>query len=203
MEQYGYPFKSKEHSDRLSVYQHSGKTDYVRGYLGETGKTHFVCPDRLKYQFTENYPLKVSKQCCYKLKKDVAAKWSRENHRPIVITGMRQDEGGNRANLSGCAILTDGQLHKFHPLLVADDAFVEWYIESRHVQLCELYYPPYNFKRTGCKGCPYALDLQRQLDIMAVYLPEERRQCEQIWGKVYQEYRRIHYRLEPTLFDGL
>jgi hypothetical protein len=38
---------------------------------------------------------------------------------------------------------------------------------------------------------------------MSIYLPEERRQCEAIWKPVYEEYRRINYRLERTLFDDL
>lgn len=65
------------------------------------------------------------------------------------------------------------------------------------------YYPPFNFKRTGCKGCPYSLDLQEQLDIMGKYLPEEKRQCERIWKPVYDEYRRINFRLknQTTIFD--
>ena len=64
------------------------------------------------------------------------------------------------------------------------------------MQLCKLYYPPYNFKRTGCAGCPYALDLQEQLEVMEKYLPNQRRQCELIWKPVYEEYRRIGYRLK-------
>lgn len=40
---------------------------------------------------------------------------------------------------------------------------------SNEYILCQkyiLYYPPFNFKRTGCRGCPYALELQKQLEIM-------------------------------------
>jgi 3'-phosphoadenosine 5'-phosphosulfate sulfotransferase (PAPS reductase)/FAD synthetase len=119
------------------------------------------------------------------------------------MTGMRANEGGLRAGIKGCAIFHGKALTKFHPLLPLTDDFINWYIKERGIELCRLYYPPFNFERTGCKGCPYSLDLQKQLDIMAVYLPEERKQCERIWSEVYKEYRRIHYRLEPTLFDNL
>lgn len=49
----------------------------------------------------------------------------------------------------------------------------------------------------------YLLDLQEQLDIMGKYLPEEKRQCERIWKPVYDEYRRINFRLknQTTIFD--
>lgn len=199
LEQYGYPFKSKEHSLYVSVYQNSGVTKTVNRYLNRPDK-RFSCPDLFKYQFSKTFDIKVSNKCCYKLKKDVVAKWSKDNLRPITITGMRANEGGTRGMIKGCTIFSGNSLKKFHPLLPVGDSFVEWYIQKQNIKLCELYYEPYNFKRTGCKGCPYSLDLQNQLYVMACYLPEERKQCELIWGKIYEEYRRIGYRLDNTLF---
>ena len=75
------------------------------------------------------------------------------------------------------------------------DEWEEWFIKKFDVKLCRLYYPPFNFKRTGCKGCPFAIELQEQLTTMATYLPNEREQCEIIWEPVYKEYRRIGFRL--------
>lgn len=109
---------------------------------------------------------------------------------------MRKVEKGTRANIQGC-IITDkaNKIVKFHPLLVVNDDFENWFIEKNNIKLCKLYYEPFNFKRTGCKGCPFALDLQEQLTIMNTYLPNERKQCEMIWEPVYKEYRRLGYRL--------
>lgn len=86
-------------------------------------------------------------------------------------------------------------IKRFKPLNPVSDDWMEWYIESRKIKLCRLYYEPFNFKRTGCKGCPFALDLQDQLEVMARLLPAERKQCEIIWKPIYDEYRRIGYRL--------
>ena len=200
LEEYGYPFKSKEHSLYLSVYQHSGIGKTVDRYL-HRDNPRFLCPEKLRYQFSSGFSLKVSNKCCYKLKKNVVEQWQKDNGKEITITGMRANEGGLRGTLKGCAIFDEGKLKKFHPLQPIESDFIDCYIKTRNIQLCELYYPPFNFKRTGCKGCPYSSDLQKQLDIMAAYLPAERRQCEGIWGPVYEEYRRIGYRLERTLFD--
>ena len=41
-------------------------------------------------------------------------------------------------------------------------------------------------------------DLQNQLETMALYLPNEKAQCEYIWKPVYEEYRRIGYRLKGS-----
>lgn len=203
LESFGYPFKSKEHSQKVALYQKSGMTKTIVNYLGQGDKKSFLCPEKLRYNFSQSFGLKVSDKCCYKLKKEPAEKWGKENNRPITITGIRQDEGGLRKSVTSCAVFFDDackHLHKFHPLLVVDDDFIDEFIKRYNVELCALYYPPYNFKRTGCKGCPYSVDLQRQLDTMTVYLPAEKKQCELIWSKVYREYRRIGYRLEYTLF---
>ena len=61
--------------------------------------------------------------------------------------------------------------------------------------MCSLYYPPYNFERTGCKGCPFNMKLKEQLAVMEKLLPDEYKQCQLIWGKVYDEYKRREYRL--------
>lgn len=202
LKKYGYPFKSKEHSLYVSVYQNSGNTKTVSKYLNRAD-SRYACPAQLKYQFSDDFNISVSNKCCYKLKKEPAEKWCKENGKSITITGMRAEEGGLRGGLKGCAIFDEGRLKKFHPLQPVTEDFINWYVETRNIKLCNLYYPPYNFKRTGCKGCPYSIDLQRQLDIMACFLPAERKQCEYIWAPVYTEYRRINYRLEKTLFDEL
>ena len=115
---------------------------------------------------------------------------------------MRSSEGGLRAELKGCAIFDKGKLEKFHPLQPINESFINWFLNKYKVELCELYYPPYNFKRTGCKGCPYSIDLQKKLDIMSMLLPKEKRQCEYIWKPIYKEYRRIGYRLKYKTPEG-
>ena len=198
LEKVGYPFKSKEHSNYLSVYQHCGlESKTVDRYLNPSEKRKkYGCPTFLKYQFTKEFKLKISNLCCYKLKKEPIKKWQKQNNRSITLTGMRKDEKGTRANIQGC-IITDktNKIVKFHPLLVVNDDFENWFIEKNNIKLCKLYYEPFNFKRTGCKGCVFALDLQEQLTIMNTYLPNERKQCEMIWEPVYKEYRRLGYRL--------
>lgn len=200
LEKYGYPFKSKQHSHNLMVYQHSGIGLSVNRYLGIIeSNTKFRCPKILMYQFTNDFKIKCSDKCCQKLKKDPIRKYEKENKRSIALTGMRKSEGGERASIKGC-ILTDknGNITKFHPLLVVIDEWEDWFIKEHQIKLCKLYLPPFNFNRTGCKGCPFSLDLQDQLEIMEQYLPNERKQCEAIWKPIYDEYRRLNYRLKKV-----
>lgn len=201
LEKYGYPFKSKEHSKKVHEY-HSTKNStayfnrYLTGLNKDGTKTQFKCPDVLLYQFTDELKLNVSHLCCNKLKKDPAKKWSKETNRPSCITGMRAAEGGARIQLT--CILADkkGKIRHFNPLLKVNDEWEEWFIQEYNIELCSLYYEPYNFVRTGCKGCPFSLNLQNDLETMERYFPAERKQCEIIWKPVYDEYRRLGYRLK-------
>lgn len=206
LEKYGYPFKSKEHCERLQEYRNGNRGAYLLKYFNIIEGGYRPCPQKLMYQLEPSFNLNISKECCNRLKKIPLHKFEKQNNRTIAITGMLREEGGQRRNIP--CITTDsksGNIKKIHPLSVVSKDFEEWYIKQRNIKLCELYYPPYNFERTGCKGCPYSLHLQEQLDLMSVLLPAEKKQCEIIWKPVYEEYRRIGYRLrkenQPSLFE--
>ena len=198
LETYGYPFKSKQHSDWVKRYQQKGMTEFVKNYLNEGTKQLFrPCPNKLKYQFTKDFNIKVSDMCCVKMKEEPLQKWQKENNKAYSILGLMREEGGRRGKIE-CLAFKRGVLKSFYPLAKVDKEWEEWFIEKYNIKLCKLYYPPYNFKRTGCKGCPFALDLQECLDTMEKYLPNERKQCEVIWKPVYEEYRRLGYRLKKV-----
>ena len=199
LEEYGYPFKSKEHSMRVDKFNKNKNKNknyikkYLEGYDFKNNKpSKFVCPKILLYQFKKNGEYNYSNQCCYKLKKAILHQWQKENKKSITITGMKNEEGGNRARLT--CITDNGK--KFHPLIVVSNEWENQLIEREREQICDLYKPPYNFKRTGCKGCPYDLNIQETLNTMYKLLPNEYKQCLHIWKPVYDEYIRIGYRLK-------
>lgn len=98
LEKYGYPFKSKQHSHNVMVYQHSGVGLSVKRYLGIIeSNTKFRCPKSLLYQFTPEFKIKLSDNCCRKMKKEPIKKWEKQNNRSIAITGMRNSEGGGKS----------------------------------------------------------------------------------------------------------
>lgn len=127
LEEKGYPFKSKEFSQKMFTFQNSGKCKTVTDYLGETGNKlkSFQCPEKLKVCFSSDFPFKVSDKCCKELKKKISERFSNENNKPIVITGMRKAEGGNRKSVQGCTIFNEGKLHKFHPLFPVNSNFID------------------------------------------------------------------------------
>ena len=198
LEEEGYPFKSKEHSQRVHEYQnnyrHSNTTyNYMMCEGSYAHRPKYACPISLRVQFFEDYPLKISKSCCDRLKKDISKKYMQDHNISWSITGMTRAEGGARTRIE-CVNYEKG-VGKFHPLAPISKEWIDWYIERKKIHLCQLYYPPFNFERTGCKGCPYNIKLQEELDILREYLPNEAKQCEYIWQPVYEEYRRLGYRL--------
>lgn len=195
LEQHGYPFKNKEHSLMVYYYQRDGMGQMVHDYVYNTEKwKRHGCPKALQYQFHEPMPFRISDRCCKVLKEVPLDKWQKENGKPYSITGIMRDEGGRRRGAL-CLFFRKNKLRSFRPLATVGKEFIEWLIRENGIPVCELYKPPFSFRRTGCKGCPFSLQLKQQLEVMERLLPTERKQCEYIWKPVYDEYRRIHYRL--------
>lgn len=204
LEKYGYPFKSKDHSRRIHTYQNSGMGKTIKNYIGEGEKKTFTCPKMFLYNFTPAFSLKCSDKCCYKLKKEPMAKWQRQNNRAITITGIMSAEGGQRKSLTSCTIFKDANcetLKKFHPLQPLPLEWILWYIEEKKLEICKIYKEPYNFERTGCKGCPFALDLENIQEKTRRFFPNEYKQIWDLWQPVYKEYIKIGYRIKPRQYD--
>lgn len=207
LERDGYPFKSKEHSQRWREFKVGGaKLKHVQRYLGlykrpndsDAVVKRYMCPKSLMYQFTDEFVkngLNISEKCCVNLKEDPIRNWQVENHKLYCMVGIMRDEGGRR-NVAKCLAPKRRGIVNFNPLVVVTKEWEDWFIDMYDVKICDIYYPPYNFDRTGCKGCPFNKDLRKELEILEKYFPNERKQCEIIWKPVYDEYRRIGYRLK-------
>ena len=197
LEQEGYPFKSKVHAHCVNLYQIGSDNKMVLGYLGKRPETWHsrTCPKILRYQFTEQNDLRISDKCCIRLKEEPLINYGKANNKKITILGTMRVEGGRRSNLQ-CLLFEENKLKKFQPLAPVTKEWENWFIVEYDIEICDIYKPPYNFDRTGCKGCPFALHLQHELDVLEEFFPNERKQCEEIWKPVYDEYRRIGYRLK-------
>lgn len=206
LESEGYPFKSKHHSEMWQVWEknHNAKSaiKYRDGLYNFSANK---CPKKLRYQFDENYRgPRISDKCCLNLKEKPLDDYMNETGKTVAIVGIMREEGGRRES-ARCFVKYGKDKYHFHPLAVVSKEWEEWLIDKYDIKLCDIYYPPYNFTRTGCKGCPFNPTLQKDLDTLEKYFPRERQQCEVIWKPVYDEYRRIGYRLKKqkqiNIFD--
>ncbi len=199
LEKEGYPFKSKFHARAVKEWQEGhGNNVLCTEYRTRSSIWNARnCPQKLLYQFSGEWSgLKISDKCCDRLKKDPIHKWEKETGRKSAIIGIMPSEGGRRKK-ARCLVFRNEKLNSFQPLVPVTKAWEDWLIETYNIDISEIYKPPYNFERTGCKGCPFALHLQKELDTLEKYFPNERKQCEAIWKPVYDEYRRLGYRLKP------
>ena len=146
LEKEGYPFKSKGHSETVYRFQHSGKTPSVQQYLGEREdkepwSAFKSCPKSLKYQFTEDFTLKVSDKCCLRIKEEPLRKWQKENNKPYTILGIMGDEGGRRHGAK-CLVHKGTKALNFQPLAPVTREWEEWFIKTYHIKICGIYAPP-------------------------------------------------------------
>lgn len=196
LEENGYPFKSKTHSELVGRFQKRGMKWGEYFYVNsDSGGYAFRCPKKLKYQFTDECSLKISDVCCKELKELPVSEYQKRSGKLYNIVGIRRDEGGRRKN-GKCMVFSGKSFKKFQPLVVVTEEWEQWFINEYNVEICDIYKEPYNFPRTGCKGCPFNAHLQHELDVLEKFFPNERKQCEYIWKPVYDEYRRIGYRLK-------
>jgi 3'-phosphoadenosine 5'-phosphosulfate sulfotransferase (PAPS reductase)/FAD synthetase len=151
-----------------------------------------VFPNALRYQWDGD--LNISDKCCLEFKEKPLDNWAKENKKKWAITGLMAEEGDRRAN-ARCMGSSHGK-PTFNPLAKVSKEWEEWFIQKYDIKLSALYYEPFNFERSGCRGCPFNMNLQEDLNIMERYMPEERKSAEMTFKYVYDEYRRIGYRLK-------
>ena len=203
---YGYPFKSKDFAQKVSIFNRKGYLKGIKRFLSFDGI--LACPSKLKYLFEKqnNTSFEISDKCCLHLKENVLKKFSLDNNKKIAIIGLTGDEQGRRRQYSNNCFVNYKNEKLFYPMRTIKSDFIKFFIQKYKIKLCELYYEPYNFTRTGCKGCPFNYKLQEDLETLKKYFYNEYKQCETIWKPVYDEYRRIGYRLRKdngqlTIFD--
>lgn len=204
LETYGYPFKSKEFSQVLNRFKRLGRTKSVNRFLSLDGM--LACHKKLLYLFDNEQNINISDECCNKLKKEPLEFYTKTYNKNIAIIGITNDDKGRRNDFGNSGCIKNYKTHiNFYPLRVVTQEFENYFIKQYNIKLCDLYYPPYNFERTGCKGCPFDKNLQKDLKTLEKFFPNEYKQCEIIWKPVYDEYRRIGYRLkkqeQTNIFD--
>lgn len=98
-------------------------------------------------------------------KKDVALQAAREYDAQLEIIGVRRAEGGARSSAyKNCfSYETRHGTDQYRPLFWFTDADKRWY-ESYFNVVHSRCYTQYGLLRTGCTGCPFARDINKELD---------------------------------------
>lgn len=204
----GYPFISKECSDRINRLQaHSFTWD--KGTMNELADKFPNCKGALTWWCREKKGYAVSKimrdyihespptfpvsdKCCYYAKKKPSADMEAELKADLVCLGIRRAEGGVRASKSKCFDFA-GVRHKtdrYYPCF--------WWTDEDKAAFEQTYsivhsdaYTVYGFKRTGCAGCPFNSKFEDDLKILYQYEPKLANAVEHIFAPAY-EYTRAY-----------
>lgn len=182
----GKPMKSKMRAEYINRYQRGLRSENLVTNLivgktknGKNASTTKLA-DKDMHILHKNFPIKVANKCCEYMKKKPFLKYEKDNDIKGVITGIRMAEGGARhltteRRLSFGEKLcthTKGNVTYKYPIIDWSDEDVEKFIEEYKIPLSKAY-TYYGVGRTGCIGCPFALDIADNLKILYQYEPKK------------------------------
>lgn len=146
----------------------------------------------LKEFMVRNPPIfKISDKCCHYAKKSVAHKLIKNGDYQLNIVGVRKAEGGTRATAYKSCFDDDNNesCANYRPLF--------WYKNSDKVDYEDFYgishskcYSEYGLKRTGCAGCPFGRDFEKELEIIKRYEPKLYKAVTTIFEDSYEYTRK-------------
>lgn len=228
--QFGVPFWSKRVSDMIERLQkHNFKwedkpfEELIKEYpkcrsslrwwcnqWGEGSQFNIEYVKCLKEFIIANPPqFKISGKCCAGAKKNNAKKYLQDIDADLNMYGVRKAEGGARATAYKSCFdeAKDGQTWDvYRPIFWFTNKDKEQYEKKFNIKHSDCY-TKYGLKRTGCAGCPFGKDFEKELDIIQQYEPKLHKAVNNIFGDSYEYTRKfIKFREKDnkriqTLFD--
>lgn len=164
----------------------------------------------LKEFIIENPPkFKISERCCEGAKKEPSKKYEAENKCDLKCLGLRKAEGGIRTSKYKSCYEYDGtkEMQNFRPIWNFTDEDKKTYCSMYGVSHSRCY-TEYEFKRTGCAGCPFNSMFEDDLKTIAKYEPLLYQAVNNIFGasydytRQYREYKKEKKRNgQMSMFD--
>lgn len=222
IKQYGVPFLNKEVSANIYYLQMHGfqweDEPYdllIRRYPGCKAPLRWWCNcgregaqassrfmiKRHKYlkEFLMSSPpeFKISNKCCHYAKKLPSKQYEKEHGFDLKCLGIRKAEGGVRSvQYKTCFTECEGLDH-FRPVFWLRDSDMRKYCEHFEVEHSRCY-SQYGFTRTGCSGCPFNLQIERDLELIQQYEPQMYKLSYAVFGKSY-EYTRMYRQFRESM----
>lgn len=217
---YGQPFLSKQVSEYIQRLQKHGFKwenesfeDLLKKYprckvalkwwcnsWGEKSRFNIEYNMWLKEFMILNPPkFLISNNCCHYAKKLVAKHVIKDLDCDLNIVGVRKAEGGARSTAyKSCFNSNYDKSDEYRPLfwykdLDKNDYKIAYCIENSKC------YTNYGSKRTGCAGCPFGRDFEKELEIIERYEPKLFKAVNNIFGDSYEYTRQYkEFRKQKT-----
>lgn len=141
VERYGYPFISKEISQK--VYEHKRQPEgYTRRYFMPEDQGGKRAPyNYYKWRFLLDAPFDVSHKCCYEMKKKPAQTYERKTGRRAKITGQMATESALRTTnwlRHGCNAF-ESKHPTSNPLSFWTEQDILHYLKENKIKICSVY----------------------------------------------------------------
>ena len=208
----GYPFFSKDYSERITHLQHHSfnwgvetKEDLTEKYPNSHDALGWWCGTKGKYAISkvmqdyihENPPdFPISDKCCYYAKKKPSADTEKELKADLVCLGLRRAEGGARSSISRCFNSGKGRADRYYPCFWWADEDKSAFEQTYNIVHSDAY-TVYGFKRTGCAGCPFNSKFETELKILHKYEPKLANAVEHIFAPSYK-YTRAYRKFKES-----
>jgi 3'-phosphoadenosine 5'-phosphosulfate sulfotransferase (PAPS reductase)/FAD synthetase len=210
IKEYGKPFKSKFASEYLKTYDGSWENPFrlVRNNELIKGKIHQIIDGEIvgtdrpamgralaKKYFHILHPdrineYKIANKCCAYLKKDPSKYYIKEHDVNGYFMGVRLAEGGARAvTYKSCrSVKTVGKKLILQSMPMFDwlDSDVDDFIETYNIPISRAY-DEYGLNRTGCFCCPFAQNMEMNLEVLKHYEPNKYKAALKWLGIVYMD----------------
>lgn len=146
----------------------------------------------LKEFMIENPPdFKISAKCCHYGKKEPVRKFMEAGDFDLNCTGVRKAEGGARATVySTCYTKAMSGPDQYRPLFWFTDADKVEYDQHYGVTHSDCY-KVWGMTRTGCAGCPFGKDFEKELQLAQTYEPKFYKAMVKVFGASYDYTRRF------------
>jgi len=160
-EKYGIPCFTKMQDEIIERYQRGCRTDYTLARINGTGigsgKYGF---NKLAKELTLNGSLhKTSNKCCLYTKKKPLHDYEKQTGlKPIIA--VRGAESIMRKSRYKTCLNLKGQ---FTPMFDITDEMVKALIDIYNIPVPKIYD---HLERTGCIGCPYGINVERELSLV-------------------------------------
>lgn len=180
----GKPIKSKMKSKDLHQWHYGKRSPSLLLLLiigqsptGKMTKKHKLA-DKDMHLLHDDLDIVPSEKCCNWMKKKPFERYAKETGMKGCLQGVRQGEGGARDSAVTTRLFRGGKLCTWvkngiiqkAPIIDWSEDDINEFIQRYNVPLSDAY-TKYGFARTGCMGCPYALDVHRNLEYLYRYEP--------------------------------
>lgn len=219
LQRYGFKWEDKPFNELIKEYPKckAALRWWCNAFDGK-GKFNISRNTWLKEFIIENPPdFRISNKCCEYAKKAVARKAKETGDFDLSITGIRKAEGGARASAYKTCYTESDLTHyvaEYRPIFWFKNETKKAYEQHYHIKHSACY-EVWGLPRTGCSGCPFALDFESELEAVKQHEPKMYKAMVNVFGKSYEytrkyrEFQRVkrneqkNKHIEPIVIDTI